>query len=47
MLEKIEAAVEKLSELATACQDSQKALHYSQAVLNLSQARQLVVNSKK
>lgn len=47
MDEKIQAAIERLAEQAKACQDSQKAMQFSQAVYNLAQARQLVLVSGK
>lgn len=47
MGEKIEQAIEKMAEQARSCQDSQKALHFSQAALNLAHAKQLLEDKPK
>ncbi len=41
MDDKIDSAVEKMAEMVKASQDPQKALHYSQAALNLAHTKQL------
>jgi hypothetical protein len=47
MDEKIEQAIEKMADQARSCQDSQKALHYSQAALNLAHAKSLLEGKSK
>jgi hypothetical protein len=47
MDEKIEQAIEKMAEQARSCQDSQKALHFSQAALNLAHAKSLLEGKPK
>lgn len=42
MDEKIDAAIEKMADQSKACQDAQKALHYSQAALNLAHTKQIL-----
>lgn len=43
MDEKIEAAIEKMADQAKSCsQDAQKALHFSQAALNLAHTKQIL-----
>jgi len=46
MRETIDKAIEKMASQAKSCQDSQKALHYSQAALNLAHTRQIVEGKK-
>jgi len=47
MDEKIDAAIEKMADMAKSSQDSQKALHFSQAALNLAHAKQLLEGKPK
>lgn len=48
MDEKIQTAIEKMAERAIACQDSLKAMQFSQAAYNFAQAMQLArVSGKK
>lgn len=42
MKEKLEAAIEKMAEMAKAQQDSQKAYQFSQAALNLAHTKQIL-----
>ncbi len=47
MNNKIDAAIEKLADQTKANQDSQKALHFSQALLNLAHAKQILTSCGK
>ena len=42
----VSEAIEKMAELAKACNDSSKALHYSQAALNLAHTKQVLEQLK-
>jgi hypothetical protein len=44
--EKLDDAIGRMSDLAKASPDSQKALHFSQAALNLAHARNIVQSEK-
>jgi len=47
MDEKIDQAIEKMADQTKSCQDSQKALHYSQAALNLAHVKQILEGKPK
>lgn len=47
MDEKIDQAIEKMADQARSSQDSQKALHFSQAALNLAHVKQLYLTEGK